>query len=156
MQRSRAETEAFEAASTFGLALEGAFGDPLKIAADEAQIAPSELACQLALLPAEETDPQGSLFPVIGLDDRRRVLADRRVGEARTRAQRHSFFHWEIGFPNLWSNLLSAAPLGGFDAVIGNPPYVRQELLGDEIKCALKARYQAFEGMADLYIKSGG
>ena len=27
---------------------------------------------------------------------------------------------------------------GGFDAVIGNPPYVRQELLGDEVKRALK------------------
>lgn len=48
--------------------------------------------------------------------------------------------------------LLSAQPQGGFDAVIGNPPYVRQELLGDEIKRVLKAGYSAFDGMADLYV----
>jgi Eco57I restriction-modification methylase/TaqI-like C-terminal specificity domain len=52
----------------------------------------------------------------------------------------------------VWLNLLSAEPNGGFDAVIGNPPYVRQELLGDETKRALKADYAAFDGMADLYI----
>jgi methylase of polypeptide subunit release factors len=52
----------------------------------------------------------------------------------------------------VWLNLLSAEPDGGFDAVIGNPPYVRQELLGDETKRALKADYAAFDGMADLYI----
>ena len=78
------------------------------------------------------------------------MLADRLVGEARERGDQHGFFHWEIGFPNVWSNLLSAEPKGGFDAVIGNPPYVRQELLGDEVKRALKAGYAAFDGMADL------
>ena len=36
--------------------------------------------------------------------------------------------------------------------MIGNPPYVRQELLGDEVKRALKADYAAFDGMADLYV----
>src|SRR5439155_1852195 len=60
--------------------------------------------------------------------------------------------HWEIDFPNVWSNLLSADPKGGFDAVIGNPPYVRQELLGGEVKRALKADYAAFDGVADLYV----
>ena len=80
------------------------------------------------------------------------MLADRLVEEARARAAQHRFFHWEIGFPNVWSNLLSAEPKGGFDAVIGNPPYVRQELLGDEVKRALKADYAAFDGMADLYV----
>ena len=106
---------------------------------------------QLALLPANEVDPQSSLFPKISIDDRRRALADRLVEEARTLAAHHRFFHREIGFPNVWSDLLSAQPRGGFDAVIGNPPYVRQELLGDEIKRALKADYAAFDGMADLY-----
>jgi hypothetical protein len=74
------------------------------------------------------------------------------VKEGRCRAARHGFLHWEIGFPNVGSNLLSATPRGGFDAVIGNPPYVRQELLGDEVKRALKAGYTAYDGMADLYI----
>ena len=148
----REQARAFEAASAFGLALEGAFGDPVKIASGETQIAPPELVKQLALLPVDESDPQSSLFPKISVDDRRRVLADRLVQAARGRAAHHRFFHWQIGFPNVWSNLLSAEPKGGFDAVIGNPPYVRQELLGDEAKRALKADYAAFDGMADLYV----
>ncbi|HRJ62301.1 MAG TPA: Eco57I restriction-modification methylase domain-containing protein, partial [Azospirillaceae bacterium] len=40
---------------------------------------------------------------------------------------------------------------GGFDVVIGNPPYVRQELIGDA-KPFLQKRYRAFHGMADLYV----
>src|SRR5680860_466132 len=33
-------------------------------------------------------------------------------------------FHWETAFPKVFTN-------GGFDIVIGNPPYVRQELFSD-------------------------
>jgi len=38
----------------------------------------------------------------------------------------------------------------GFDVVIANPPYVRQEQLKD-IKPALKNRYRVFTGTADIY-----
>ncbi len=148
----REKVRAFEEASSLGLALEGTFGDPVKIASGETQIAAPELVEQLSLLPVDETDRQSSLFPKISVDDRRRVLADRIVTEARLLAAEHRFFHWEIGFPNVWSQLLSANPQGGFDAVIGNPPYVRQEILGDEAKRAFKADYTAFDGMADLYV----
>jgi hypothetical protein len=152
MRTWREKVFAFEASSSLGLALEGTFGDPVKIASGEMQIAAPELVKQLSLLPADESDQQSSLFPKISVDDRRRVLADQLVGEARSRAAEHRFFHWEIEFPNVWSQLLSTQPRGGFDAVIGNPPYVRQELLGDEVKRALKADYTAFDGMADLYV----
>lgn len=148
----REQVRAFEAASAFGLSLEGAFGDPLKIAAGEIRIAPTELIQQLALLPPDQSDPQSSLFPKITVDDRRRMLADRLIADARGRAAEDRFFHWEIGFPNVWSSLLSTEHKGGFDAVIGNPPYVRQELLGDDMKRALKADYSTFDGMADLYV----
>ncbi|MRG96713.1 Eco57I restriction-modification methylase domain-containing protein [Polyangium spumosum] len=39
----------------------------------------------------------------------------------------------------------------GFDVVIGNPPYVRQELL-TKIKDHLQANYRAYHGMADLFV----
>ncbi len=39
---------------------------------------------------------------------------------------------------------------GGFDAVIGNPPYVRQELLGD-FKDYFQQHYEVYSGTADLY-----
>jgi type I restriction-modification system DNA methylase subunit len=40
---------------------------------------------------------------------------------------------------------------GGFDAVIGNPPYVRQESLSAS-KEYFQSHYAAFDGVADLYI----
>ena len=42
---------------------------------------------------------------------------------------------------------------GGFDLVVANPPYVRQELLGSALKARLKKRYPAvYTGTADLYV----
>jgi type I restriction-modification system DNA methylase subunit len=52
-------------------------------------------------------------------------------------------FDWEEGFPEVFAK-------GGFDVVIGNPPYVRQELLGDQ-KDYFKAHYKVYHGVADLY-----
>ena len=40
---------------------------------------------------------------------------------------------------------------GGFDVVVGNPPYIRQELL-TPYKPWLEAHYAVFHGMADLYV----
>ncbi|HSR67733.1 MAG TPA: N-6 DNA methylase [Acidobacteriota bacterium] len=40
---------------------------------------------------------------------------------------------------------------GGFDVVLGNPPYIRQELL-KPIKKHLKQHYDVYHGMADLYV----
>ena len=39
---------------------------------------------------------------------------------------------------------------GGFDAVIGNPPYVRQESLGSQ-KGYFESAYETYHGVADLY-----
>jgi hypothetical protein len=151
LEKARRDLAAFERAAALQLVLEGTFGDPIRIASGAERIASAELKRQLSLLPVEAPD-QSSMFPAISIDDRRRVAADKLVGEARALAARHGFLHWEIGFPGVWSNLASAEPKGGFDAVIGNPPYVRQELLGPEVKRALKRGYKAFDGMADLYV----
>ena len=40
---------------------------------------------------------------------------------------------------------------GSFDVVIGNPPYVRQEMIKEQ-KPALKERYETFAGTADLFV----
>ncbi len=40
---------------------------------------------------------------------------------------------------------------GGFDAVIGNPPYVRQETLGKDFKAYAKRNFETYAGTADLY-----
>ncbi|MGQ0529691.1 MAG: Eco57I restriction-modification methylase domain-containing protein [Panacagrimonas sp.] len=45
------------------------------------------------------------------------------------------------------------APLDGlFDAVIGNPPYVRQELIADALMAEYRARYRTIYDRADLYV----
>ena len=152
IRKAQAERAAFERAAAFRLALEGAYGDPLKIASGEIRITPKGSDMQFRLLDREDmSERPPELFGKMNQDARRRAMADDLVAQARAIAARHGFFHWEIGFPNVWSNLLSTEPQGGFDAVIGNPPYVRQERIG-EIKPALEQAYAAFDGMADLYV----
>lgn len=53
-------------------------------------------------------------------------------------------FDWKSGFPGI-------VPSGGFDCVIGNPPYVRQESLS-EFKDYFEKHYDSFDGVADLYV----
>ena len=38
------------------------------------------------------------------------------------------FLHWQIAFPGVWRNWTSAELNGGFDAVIGNPPWDRLKM----------------------------
>jgi type I restriction-modification system DNA methylase subunit len=52
-------------------------------------------------------------------------------------------FDWDREFADIFEK-------GGFDAVIGNPPYVRQELLKGQ-KEYFKDRYEVYNGSADLY-----
>ena len=48
--------------------------------------------------------------------------------ETRSIAEREGFLHWEAAFPGVWHSWQSAHPQGGFDAVIGNPPWDRIKL----------------------------
>ena len=48
--------------------------------------------------------------------------------EARNLAEREGFLHWEVAFPGVWKRWQESRPQGGFDAVIGNPPWDRIKL----------------------------
>lgn len=52
-------------------------------------------------------------------------------------------FNWQQAFSKVFEK-------GGFDVVIGNPPYVRQELFKD-IKPYLEKNYKCYNSVADLY-----
>jgi len=52
-------------------------------------------------------------------------------------------FDWRAEYPEVFGR-------GGFDVVIGNPPYVRQEGLG-EFKGYFQKHFQVYQGTADLY-----
>ena len=42
-------------------------------------------------------------------------------------AERENFLHWEAAYPGVWRRWQDEQPVGGFDAVIGNPPWDRIE-----------------------------
>ena len=48
--------------------------------------------------------------------------------DARSVADREGFLHWEAAFPGVWQRWQEEQPVGGFDAVIGNPPWDRIKL----------------------------
>ncbi len=149
IDKARSDALAFDRITALMAVLDSSFGDPVRIASGDLVIADDALRAEFDLGAVEPT--QGNLMPTVRPDDRRRLLADKLVREAREIADRRRFLHWEIAFPGVWSNVASNARSGGFDAVIGNPPYFRQEEIS-EIKPALKKAYQAFSGKADLYI----
>jgi hypothetical protein len=55
-------------------------------------------------------------------------------------ASRHHFFHWHLQFPQVFA-------MGGFHLVLGNPPWVRQELL--KFEKPLLTQYLAYASTAD-------
>jgi len=82
--------------------LAGKFGDPVAIAAGEAEV-PGD---------PEQAAKFGGL-----------------LAEARERIAQEGFLHWELAFPGVWPDWEAEGERqGGFDAVIGNPPWDRMKL----------------------------
>jgi hypothetical protein len=50
------------------------------------------------------------------------------LGAVEALAERERFLHWELAFPNVWDRIGDGGRRGGFDAVIGNPPWDRLKL----------------------------
>lgn len=64
-------------------------------------------------------------------------------------------FNWRKEFPEVFPPLpgLGEGEGGeGFDVIVGNPPYVRQETLGEAFKAFVAGRYATHAGTADLYV----
>ena len=57
-------------------------------------------------------------------------------------------FEWRFEFPEV---LNEEGDFVGFDVVIGNPPYIRQEEIKNQ-KSYLQNTYQTYSGTADLYV----
>ena len=79
----------------------GQLGDPVDIA--------------LRRVPVSTDRPEGARFAEL-LGKARRLIAEER------------FLNWQAAFPGVWTNWESARLAGGFDAVIGNPPWDRMKL----------------------------
>ena len=79
----------------------GLFGDPIEIALGRADVS---------------TEPAESARFVELLREAQRLVREER------------FLNWQTAFPGVWTNWQSLNPEGGFDAVIGNPPWDRVKL----------------------------
>ena len=79
----------------------GQLGDPIEIALGRAEVA------------AER--PESARFAEL-------------LREARRLVDEERFLNWQAAFPGVWTNWQSVEPEGGFDAVIGNPPWDRMKL----------------------------
>jgi type I restriction-modification system DNA methylase subunit len=69
-------------------------------------------------------------------------------------ASERRFFHWELEFPEVFFDRYGQMleDEAGFDAVVGNPPYVRQEALGD-VKGYFREEYaEVYHGTADIFV----
>lgn len=63
-------------------------------------------------------------------------------------ASEHRFFHWEVEFPDVLSE--DRQGRRGFDLILGNPPWIRQESL--RALKALLATYPSYKSTADLSV----
>ncbi|MGB7002175.1 MAG: Eco57I restriction-modification methylase domain-containing protein [Halobacteriota archaeon] len=80
----------------------------------------------------------------------------REFGEKKIEISREEFlklnpFHWGFEFYEVFE-LDKPQEERGFDVVIGNPPYVRQEALGELKTYFQDYYYQVYYGTADLYV----
>ena len=62
-------------------------------------------------------------------------------------------FHWELEFPEVFlGDDGRPRPDGGFDAVVGNPPWVRIQALGRELAGYSRERFVTASGSFDAYV----
>lgn len=103
----------------------GDFGDPIGLL--QGTVNPPEVSgAQQALLDGQRTR--------LSKDDKK-LLADGEdraalpgiLADVRAALSRERFLHWEVAFPGVWTDWESNEPIGGFDAVIGNPPWDRMK-----------------------------
>lgn len=103
--------------------LDGNFGEPFEIA--QGRLEPRGAKAEQINLLGEARPQQGDLMK--GATGKAEVAQRfaKLLAEARTLVARERYHHWQIAFPGVWRDWESNEPTGGFDAVIGNPPWDR-------------------------------
>ena len=75
------------------------------------------------------------------------------VDEAEKIAVEQRFFHWQLAFPEVFFDANGGLKEdAGFDAVVGNPPYVRYQNFSLPLKNYLASKYEVASSAADLYL----
>ncbi len=111
-------------------ALDGAFGPPLAVLGGQQEpVRPAGLTEEVLRLFDEGGPQQLAMNGLGGAGTARDFrLISGLIARAHALAHEERFLHWQIAFPGVWRNWTSAEPEGGFDAVIGNPPWDRMKM----------------------------
>ncbi|GAA9412205.1 class I SAM-dependent DNA methyltransferase [Helicobacter pylori] len=73
----------------------------------------------------------------------------KKLDDALSGGEYHNAFEWRFEFPEV---LDDEGDFLGFDCIIGNPPYIRQEQINKPLKSLLEKQYQDFyTSSADIY-----
>ena len=102
--------------------------------------------------------PEQALEIVRGRVEEVKPIYQEVVEQTRTLYDEKRFFHWDLEFPEVFIDLERAQwkKDGGFDAVVGNPPYVRSVRLKDAAPAAWSYYSQVYRAAAkrefDIYL----
>ena len=99
--------------------------------------------------------PEGAYEEMAGAiesaDEWTEIESEPWFAEAQSVAEREDFFHWELEFPEVFfGDDGEKREDAGFDAVVGNPPYVRMEEF-KSLKNYLQSAYDVYAARTDLY-----
>ena len=80
---------------------------------------------------------------------KRLEVLDKEIKEVKNNRIFEGAFEWRFEFPEV---LDDNGDFIGFDIILGNPPYIRQETIGSRAKEQLAQAYRTYHGSADLLV----
>jgi Eco57I restriction-modification methylase len=96
----------------------------------------------------------GKKAPLLDVEPYRTLLSN-----SASVSKEKRFFHWELEFPEVFygprsgtAQAIERLQDAGFDAVIGNPPYVNVVELAEDLRDWLLAYYHFAKGRVDIYL----
>jgi len=116
---AKAQSERSVELQRAGMLLEGVYGDPVEFVT---KVAEASVNPGLRPTPPATTPTGGKIDP------KEWTHCFDLVARAAAVARRERFLHWQVAFPGVWASWESVEPIGGFDAIIGNPPWDRIKL----------------------------
>ncbi len=97
--------------------IDGVYGDPFMVLAGRHKIKP------VAEKATEQTSKKKTLTASEIYHAFQEVLT-----EAQAIINEERFLNWQVTFPGVWTDWLNEELVGGFDAIIGNPPWAKVKL----------------------------
>ena len=108
------------------------------------------LDAKVAKLFGIDVPPIGDFVHKIG-EDSLDFYSDKRWQEVKEVSMKHLFFHWDLEFLDIFYDPDGKRKINpGFDAIVGNPPYVRQEKLTSQYKSYIYTFTQKISSKLDL------